>query len=131
MPCTRARNAERIPIDSNPWLHMSALAIKGMILAARTGSSRDASEKRRPVGLCRNEPEPPLSLLKFVDQVQLVVPLHRPLVRLRRRITDRGQDQHQSRQPLLPVHDQVGRSTARSGRNRRQDDAAQEMPRLA
>ena len=34
-----ARNAERIPIDSNPWLHKSALAIKGMILAARTGNT--------------------------------------------------------------------------------------------
>jgi hypothetical protein len=32
-----ARNAERIPIDSDPWLQMSALAIKGLIIAARTG----------------------------------------------------------------------------------------------
>jgi hypothetical protein len=30
-----ARNAERIPIDSDPWLHMSALAIKTLIIAAR------------------------------------------------------------------------------------------------
>jgi len=32
-----ARNAERIAIDSDPWLHMSALAIKGLIIAHRTG----------------------------------------------------------------------------------------------
>jgi hypothetical protein len=34
-----ARNAERIPIDSEPWLHMSALAIKGLIIAHRTGNT--------------------------------------------------------------------------------------------
>jgi hypothetical protein len=31
-----ARKAKSIPVDSNPWLHMSALAIKALILAART-----------------------------------------------------------------------------------------------
>jgi hypothetical protein len=30
-----ARNAERVPIDSDPWLHKSALAMKGLIIAAR------------------------------------------------------------------------------------------------
>jgi hypothetical protein len=32
------RNAKSIPVDSDPWLHMSALAIKGLIIAARTGN---------------------------------------------------------------------------------------------
>jgi hypothetical protein len=31
-----ARTAERYALDSNPWLHKSALAIKGLIIAART-----------------------------------------------------------------------------------------------
>jgi hypothetical protein len=30
-----ARKAESIPVDSDDWLHMSALAIKGLIIAAR------------------------------------------------------------------------------------------------
>lgn len=34
-----ARNAQRFPLESDAWLHMSALAIKAMILAARTGNS--------------------------------------------------------------------------------------------
>lgn len=34
-----ARNAQRIPVESDPWLRMSALAIKAMILAARTGNT--------------------------------------------------------------------------------------------
>ena len=34
-----ARNAQSIPVESDPWLHMSALAIKAMILAARTGNT--------------------------------------------------------------------------------------------
>ena len=33
------RTAGRIPVESDPWLHMSALAIKAMILAARTGNT--------------------------------------------------------------------------------------------
>jgi hypothetical protein len=33
-----ARKAERITIDSNRWLHASALAIKGLIIAARIGN---------------------------------------------------------------------------------------------
>jgi len=31
-----ARTAERIPIESNIWLHISTMAIKGLILAARS-----------------------------------------------------------------------------------------------
>ena len=34
--CDRRPNAERYALDSNPWLHKSALAIKGLIIAART-----------------------------------------------------------------------------------------------
>jgi hypothetical protein len=35
-----ARKAKSIPVDSNPWLHMSALAIKALILAAHTKRTR-------------------------------------------------------------------------------------------
>jgi hypothetical protein len=33
------RNAKSRPVDSDPWLHMSALAIKGLIIATRAGDA--------------------------------------------------------------------------------------------
>ena len=33
------RTAGRIPVESDPWLHMSALAIKALLIAARTGNT--------------------------------------------------------------------------------------------
>ena len=69
-----------------------------------------------------------LALLELIDQVQLVVPLDRLLVCLRGRIADRRQQQHQRRQPLLPVHNQEGGDATRSRRKRREYDTAEEMP---
>ena len=106
-----------------------AVRLTDRILAARRGVPGDASGERRPVCLRREEPEARLPRLELVDQVQLVVALDCLRVRLRRRIADSGQDQHEGSQPLLPIHDQVRRDITCGGRNRRQDDAAEEMSR--
>jgi hypothetical protein len=74
--------------------------------------------KEIAVGLSRHQPQPALALLELVDQVQLVVALDRLGIRLRRRIANRAQNQHQGRQPLLPVDDQIGGDPARGRRHR-------------
>ena len=87
----------------------------------------DAGEEGFPVSLGGNKPETDFPLLELVDQVQLVIPLDRLRVSAGGRIPDRGQQQHQRGQPLLAIHDQIRGHTARRGRDRRQDDAPEEM----
>ncbi len=74
-----------------------------------------------------NKPEPAFPLLELVDQVQLVIPLDRARICAGGGIPDRGQQQHQRSQPLLAIHDQIRGHAARRGRDRRQDDATEEM----
>ena len=93
--------------SSSTWLRKNRYAWPIGSWPPAPAPARHAGEERRPVRLCRNEPEPCLPLLELIDQVQLVVALDRPLVGLCGCIADRGQDQHQRGQPLLPVHDQV------------------------
>ena len=104
-----------------------AVCLADRILAARRGVSGDARGERRPVRLRREKPEARLRRLELIDQVQLVVALDCPRVRLRSRIADSGQDQHEGSQPLLPIHDQVRRDITCGGRNRRQHNAAEKM----
>jgi hypothetical protein len=96
-----------------------ALGLADQVLTARMVGARDAGEERRAVGLGRDQPEVRLALLALVDQVELVVALDRLLVRLRRRVPDRGQQQDQGRQALLSIHDQERRYVARRHGNRR------------
>ncbi len=129
----QAVHVERLRIGPRQ-LHLAAeepVRLADRVLAAGIGAARDTGEERRAVRLGRQQPETRVAVLELVDQVQLVVPLDRQRVRRRRGATNRAQHQHQRRQPLLPVHDQVGRDVACRRRNRRQDDAAEEMARLA
>lgn len=108
-----------------------AIGLADRVLAAHAGAAYNASKKRWPVVLCRDEAVLRFTLLELVDQVQLVVALDRPRVCLGLGIADCTQDQHQGGQSLLPIHDQIGRHAACSRGNRRENDAAEEMPRLA
>ena len=53
------------------------------------------------------------------------------MVALRRSVTNRAKKEHERGQPLLSIHKQEGRDIASSLRNGRQDDAAEEMTRMA
>jgi hypothetical protein len=108
-----------------------AVCLTDQIRPPDPGAASDAGEERRPVGLRGNQPEVRIPLLELVDQVQLVVTLNRLRVRLRCRVADRGQQQHQRRQPLLPVNNQEGCGVAGSVGKRRKDDTSEEVPRRA
>ena len=79
------------------------------ILAASVSTALYARVERRPVGLSRDEPEPGLAVLKFVDEIELVISLDCSVVVPRGRVANRGEDQHQGGQPLLAVNDEVRR----------------------